>query len=828
MVRSAAALALLLAATSCTLVQPDRPAVDPKTHAPAFRSVLDGRPRMLTIDLGGDLWAAYDAETSALYKVWRDGVLAEGAVYDYRHGPQPRALGPAYVLRTGRSPWRLVVDEVEVEPRVRYRGHRVLENGVVVLSELTHGIVRVDVEEQIVRLPGASPGIEWRLRAHDVPPAVSVGMRVELDSVRDLAVSRAAQRSTERGMDGHVETTLVLEPRREASLRVRFGEPAISPEVAPEVDEGWARLESMGCPSCHATDARTVGPALTAIAERYDADPDTIDRLATKVRSGGSGTWGDAEMPAHEFLSSAQSEELVAFVLALDGDDAAARRFAGERSTDRIPSTWELLAEHGPRWLGQQLSSLFVEPLGRIGASPGDGEPLEGVHPSFDLEAIRPLDFEPKVGGMDFLPNGDLVVATWDGLGAVHRLHGVAGDDPGAVEVTEVAGGLSEPLGLRIVDGEIFVLQKHELTHLVDHDGDGRTDEYRTVANDWGATGNFHEFAFGLVARPDDSFLATLSSGVAPGGASATSQPIDRGSVIRIGRDGAVEPIARGLRTPNGIGEGALGEIFVADNQGAWLPASKIVHVRDGAFFGFRDVDPAGDATRAETPPVVWLPQDEIGNSPSEPVPLDVGPYRGQMLHGDVTHGGIKRVFVERVDGELQGAVFRFSQGLEAGVNRLVWGPDGKLYVGGIGNPGNWGHAGRAWFGLERLSYNERPTFEMLAVRARAGGFDIELTEPLGDEVPLGADAIAIDQWRYAPTAAYGGPKIDLEELDVTAATVSADRRTLTIAVAGLRSGSVVHLRLDPDRVRSADGDDLWTTEAWYTLNRLPPTSDRT
>ena len=46
------------------------------------------------------------------------------------------------------------------------------------------------------------------------------------------------------------------------------------------------------------------------------------------------------------------------------------------------------------------------------------------------------------------------------------------GDDPDAVSVKQIASGLAEPLGLEVVDGEIYVLQKQELTHLIDHDGD--------------------------------------------------------------------------------------------------------------------------------------------------------------------------------------------------------------------------------------------------------------------------------------------------------------------------------------------------------------------
>ena len=101
------------------------------------------------------------------------------------------------------------------------------------------------------------------------------------------------------------------------------------------------------------------------------------------------------------------------------------------------------------------------------------------------------------------------------------------------------------------------------------------------------------------------------------------------------------------------------------------------------------------------------------------------------MIHGEVTNGGIKRVFVEKVNGAYQGALFRFTQGLEAGVNRIIWAPNGDLVVGGIGSSGNWAHTGKLWYGLQSLRYNGRSVFEMLSVSSRSDGFEIEFTEPI-------------------------------------------------------------------------------------------------
>ncbi len=458
-----------------------------------------------------------------------------------------------------------------------------------------------------------------------------------------------------------------------------------------------------------------------------------------------------------------------------------------------------------------------IRPL--VGGRPGDRAPLNGVHPSFTLTDLRPNGFEPRVGGMDVMSDGRLVLCTWDPDGAVYMIDGADGD-PEDVSVTRIAAGLAEPLGLCVVDDEIYVLQKQELTHLIDHTGDGIIDEYRCVSSGWPVSPNFHEFAFGLVHH-DGRFYANLAIAIDPGGRSTDPQVPQRGSVIAISPGGSYEVVAHGLRTPNGIGFGVNGDIFLTDNQGDWLPVSKLLPLERSAFYGSRAV--IGDEADGlvVTPPAAWLPQGEIGNSPTNPVRLDVGPYRNQMLHGDVTHGGLKRTFLEKIDGVYQGAVFRFSQGFEGGVNRTARAQAGQFYVGGIGSTGNWGQAGKQRFGLQRIDYNGASTFEMLAVRAMSNGLEIEFTTPLASGVGWEPSHIRVSQYRYEPTAAYGGPKLDIEELEPTSASVDASRRKIFLEVDGLKPDRVVYIRLVGPWRDEADRS-LWSTEAWYTMNAVP------
>lgn len=463
----------------------------------------------------------------------------------------------------------------------------------------------------------------------------------------------------------------------------------------------------------------------------------------------------------------------------------------------------------------------IIRPLDR--GSPGDGQPLVDVHPSLDLATVRPEGFEPKVGGIAWLPDGRMLVSTWDATGCVYVLDGVQGDDLTKITAKRFAAGLAEPLGLATLGARIFVLQKQELTELVDRDSDGAADQYRCVASGWNVTANFHEFAFGLVAK-DGWLYFNLAIAIDPGGKSTRPQVPDRGEAIRVRiEDGAVETVAHGLRTPNGIGLGPRGEIFLTDNQGDWLPSSKLLRLEKNAFYGSRAVLLDAAAELPVAPPVLWLPQDEIGNSPGNPalIPEGWGPYSGQLCHGDVTHGGVQRDFLEVVDGIWQGAVLRWTQGLEAGVNRISFGPDRALYVGGIGSTGNWGQEGKQRFGLQRLRYSGRPAFEMLALRARSDGFEIEFTEPLASGVGWEPENWRVEQWRYVPTNEYGGPKIDPVVLQCARASVSADRRKVSLRLDGLKEGHVVYLHV-VGPVVAESGRGLWSTEAWYTLNRIP------
>ncbi len=737
----------------------------------AFRSVLDKKPRMLTLALDSACYVAYDLAHCTLYKAWKGGVTLEGAAYTNKKNVQPTTWGATYFVDTlQHSEWIAEFEGKRDSFQIVSKGYVLQDNEIYLKFELTLSsgdTIRIVERPEFIRSKTGKPGLERLFKTSGIPDGATVSLK-----------SR--------------DTTFTLDAKRSASLVTYFN--PLPAQFLPQTEQvydhsGRYWMEKSDCFTCHEIDKNTIGPSFRQIAQRYENEKSSEEYLIGKIKDGGTGMWGSSIMNAHPKLTYNEIKTMVDYILALKPRD------------DIIDN---------PVSDVKKVQNKYIKP--------GFGAALEEVHPSYDLSTIHKHDFQPRVGGLAFLPDGRLLVTTWDSIGAVYRLDNIETGDTNKIIVKEIASGLAEPLGIEVVDGKIFVLQKQELTWLIDLDGNEIIDEYRAVCNTWGVTGDFHEFAFGLIYK-DGYFYATLS--LAMRLMSDEKQQPDRGRTIKISMDGSYEWINYGLRTPNGIGLGIDEEIFVCDNQGEWIPANKLIHVKKGDYHGMPwGLPDSLSELPPITPPAIWLPEDEIGNSPSEPILMQDGPYKGQMLHGDVTHGGIKRDFLEKINGEYQGAVFRFSQGLEAGVNRLCWGPDGALYVGGIGMVGGWSWKEKQ-YGLQRMKYNGKLTFEMLAVRAKPHGFEIEFTEAIKTGQRIQTSDFFVQQWWYRPTADYGGPKMNLEEMKITGFNISKDRTRVYLEIPDLKKEHVVYFRL-PGDIQSASGQFLWSSEAWYTLNNIP------
>ncbi|HEY4045754.1 MAG TPA: c-type cytochrome [Acidobacteriaceae bacterium] len=114
---------------------------------------------------------------------------------------------------------------------------------------------------------------------------------------------------------------------------------AISPnQDAPPREAGEKLIQTNDCSSCHAADQRVVGPSYNEIAKRYKGQAGIVDKLAAKVKRGGSGNWGTVPMIPHPALTDGQLKEMVVWILSL-GSQAASS--AATNSATNIPKVHE-------------------------------------------------------------------------------------------------------------------------------------------------------------------------------------------------------------------------------------------------------------------------------------------------------------------------------------------------------------------------------------------------------------------------------------------------------------------------------------------------------
>jgi hypothetical protein len=160
--------------------------------------------------------------------------------------------------------------------------------------------------------------------------------------------------------------------------------------------------------------------------------------------------------------------------------------------------------------------------------------------------------------------------------------------------------------------------------------------------------------------------------------------------------------------------------------------------------------------------PVIMFPHNRVANSPGNPAWVTqkkFGPFAEQMLIGDQTQSNLLRVALQKVGDVEQGSVMPFFDGLESGVMRPVFLPDGSLLLGQTGR--GWQAKGGKVAALQHVTWDGKTVApQIVAMIATPQGFRIDLTQPLGDgvsEAILGA-ALSLESWVYRDAPDYAHP----------------------------------------------------------------------
>jgi cytochrome c2 len=407
-----------------------------------------------------------------------------------------------------------------------------------------------------------------------------------------------------------------------------------------------------------------------------------------------------------------------------------------------------------------------------------------------------------RFGGLDLFEDGQrAALSTWNG--DVWIVSGVDGD---LQQLTwqRIATGLFQPLGLKIVNGQIYALGRDQITRLHDLNGDGEADFYENFNNDCMVSEHFHEFALDLKTGPDGSFyyLKCACHGV-------PARHPHHGALMKLPPDGSkLEVVARGFRANNGIGVGPNGELTSIDNQGHWMPGNRLNWIKPGSWQGYQWAwNPEGRTTYDQ--PLCWMHNfvDRSGGTQLW-VPTDQwGPLRGELITISYGMGHIFLVLKEEVGGQMQGAVTRFPLEFETGVMRGVFHPkNGQLYTAGLyGWAGNKTRAG----GFYRVRHTGKPVRLPNAFHVASDGLVLGFSDRLEASSATDPGNYDVKAWNYRWTAQYGSPDFKLDGKEgrdswrVESATLSGDRKTVFLKVPELQPVMQMHVVFN---LKAADG----------------------
>jgi hypothetical protein len=399
--------------------------------------------------------------------------------------------------------------------------------------------------------------------------------------------------------------------------------------------------------------------------------------------------------------------------------------------------------------------------------------------------------------------------------GELFVLHDPTGDGRKARFDNYTRGLFQEAFSMLAEADALYVLHRRNLTRLADTDGDGVADRFDRVAALPHGIADTYDYAYGLVRDKSGHFVISYAP-------YANAHLPGSGGAIRLRSQASPQEIAYGFRNPLGWCAGPEGEVFYTDNQGEWVATNKLCHVAPGRYYGFPNPAQKEHMKRPPGKPTIWVPYNwarSINGVTYDNSGGKFGPFARQFFLAELMFGGaIIRANVEKINGVYQGACFPFwGQGLLGPVT-LAFDPKGRLFVGGITEPGWMAQPDRG--ALFRIDFTGQTPFEMQSIHVLPRGFRIVFTTP-GDRRTAGLIAsYRLEHYRYEYTGAYGSPELDRTELIVKDVAVSADNRSVELTTAPLVKDRVY--LLTATGVRSEKGERLVHASGAYTLNEVP------
>jgi type 1 glutamine amidotransferase len=522
-------------------------------------------------------------------------------------------------------------------------------------------------------------------------------------------------------------------------------------------------------------------PANNPSRRLVETDGDVVNAVHVVGAGKGCGLFESSTMPLHLVMPPHQ-QVLRCKLLIWHGTMKDMPAFDGLTKASAPPADLHALIRPGPaRW---------TAPIVTHGVVGKDDAPyvIDTLTVPYD-NPHRALMF---CGGLDFLPNGDVAVCT--AHGDVWLVKGV-NDKLEKLTWKRFATGLYQPLGLKVVDGKIHVLERGQLTRLHDLDGDGEADFYECVNNDWYVGGGEHSFDCCLETDPAGNFYFFKTGDAhTPTG----------GCLLRIAPDGSKTDIfATGFRQPICLAVSPAGTLTGSDQEGNWMPATRIDVYKQGGFYGDLRTHHRRIPPRTYDEPLCWLPRQADNSSGGEVwvPPGKLGPLSGRLFHLSYGRCSILLVMKQKVGDVLQGGAVDLGLHFLSGIMRgRVRPQDGYLYVCGLRG---WQTAAVRDGCLQRVRYTGKPVKLPTSLQVFADGIRIGFTCPLDRRSAADVGNYHVQEWNYHWGPEYGSKRWSVahpekkgqDTVPVQSATLLPDGRSVFLRMAGLRP--VMQMEID-------------------------------
>jgi len=437
---------------------------------------------------------------------------------------------------------------------------------------------------------------------------------------------------------------------------------------------------------------------------------------------------------------------------------------------------------------------------------------------SYAVDHLRipyPNPWERRVRpySIDFYPNGDAVIVTYDG--DVYRLTGLGSQDD-EVGWAKIAAGFHEPNCIKLRGDDIFVFSRLGITQLEDFDGDGETDFYRMFCNRFTQSGDTRDFPMSLVLRKDGSWI------INKGGQQSSAYSPHSGRVLQVSADGKqVDLWAYGFR--NGFLNSIHDHddlIVASDQQGNWVPTTPFHVVREGGFLGYAPGSPEKETPIQ--PPALWLPH-RVAQSGIDPLwggDSRLGALYKSILYIEFKRPSLIKIFIPEEGEIIQTAGVAMGLDFEVPLLKGAISPtDGMAYIVGFQI---WDCFAPRLEGICRLrvlkTTDEHPTHAEVFKE----GALLSFTDELDPKVALDPASYNVNSWEYIRKPSYGSAQYKADGTTgsdvrfVHSAILSDDKKSVFIAIDKMTTT----MQLEVQHLLTGE----WR-QVYFTIHRLPEVS---